>query len=101
MVLPYYYPQFLLRLVFFFSSRRRHTRFSRDWSSDVCSSDLRVATPTPPPAGWHCATLPPSATLGCATQDRLRDAPAFASARQGAARASRAPRGQDQPSSAG
>src|SRR5687768_18010852 len=28
---------------FFFSSRRRHTRCSRDWSSDVCSSDLRVA----------------------------------------------------------
>src|SRR5436309_8837461 len=27
-------------LYFFFSSRRRHTRFSRDWSSDVCSSDL-------------------------------------------------------------
>src|SRR5690606_39935785 len=27
-------------LCFFFSSRRRHTRFSRDWSSDVCSSDL-------------------------------------------------------------
>src|SRR5690606_40220121 len=27
-------------LSFFFSSRRRHTRFSRDWSSDVCSSDL-------------------------------------------------------------
>src|SRR5690606_39543911 len=26
----------------FFSSRRRHTRFSRDWSSDVCSSDLAV-----------------------------------------------------------
>src|SRR5690606_41053753 len=26
--------------VFSFSSRRRHTRFSRDWSSDVCSSDL-------------------------------------------------------------
>src|SRR5690606_32512957 len=25
---------------FFFSSRRRHTTFSRDWSSDVCSSDL-------------------------------------------------------------
>src|SRR5690606_25154229 len=30
--------------VFFFSSRRRHTRFSRDWSSDVCSSDLGVFT---------------------------------------------------------
>src|SRR5690606_39571974 len=28
---------------FFFSSRRRHTRFSRDWSSDVCSSDLLLA----------------------------------------------------------
>src|SRR5690606_4432668 len=28
---------------FFFSSRRRHTRFSRDWSSDVCSSDLVVS----------------------------------------------------------
>src|SRR5690606_40662681 len=32
-----------LALPFFFSSRRRHTRFSRDWSSDVCSSDLRAA----------------------------------------------------------
>src|SRR5436305_9534618 len=33
---------------FFFSSRRRHTRCGRDWSSDVCSSDLhikRVSTP--------------------------------------------------------
>src|SRR5206468_5182992 len=33
--------------VFFFSSRRRHTRSDRDWSSDVCSSDLSVdATPS-------------------------------------------------------
>src|SRR5690606_7551975 len=32
-------------LLFFFSSRRRHTRFSRDWSSDVCSSDLLIFTP--------------------------------------------------------
>src|SRR5690606_40954012 len=31
-----------VRFFFFFSSRRRHTRFSRDWSSDVCSSDLLV-----------------------------------------------------------
>src|SRR5215475_9540265 len=29
------------RAFFFFSSRRRHTGFSRDWSSDVCSSELR------------------------------------------------------------
>src|SRR5690606_41169511 len=28
-------------IFFFFSSRSRHTRFSRDWSSDVCSSDLK------------------------------------------------------------
>src|SRR2546428_613332 len=28
------------RRLFFFSSRRRHTRSDRDWSSDVCSSDL-------------------------------------------------------------
>src|SRR5882762_11616201 len=28
---------------FFFSSRRRHTRFKCDWSSDVCSSDLNAA----------------------------------------------------------
>src|SRR5699024_9805857 len=41
--------------VFFFSSRRRHTRSKRDWSSDVCSSDLRgrersvVATPSKAP----------------------------------------------------
>src|SRR5207249_7217062 len=33
--------------VFFFSSRRRHTRSKRDWSSDVCSSDLVVATAMP------------------------------------------------------
>src|SRR3712207_921122 len=30
----------MIRSVFFFSSRRRHTRYWRDWSSDVCSSDL-------------------------------------------------------------
>src|SRR5690349_22867151 len=28
-------------MIYFFSSRRRHTRSLRDWSSDVCSSDLR------------------------------------------------------------
>ena len=31
--------------VFFFSSRRRHTRYIGDWSSDVCSSDLFVSNP--------------------------------------------------------
>src|SRR5690625_7566808 len=33
----------LLCFVFFFASRRRHTRWPRDWSSDVCSSDLNSA----------------------------------------------------------
>src|SRR5690554_3038882 len=33
------------RLLFFFSSRRRHTRCGRDWSSDVCSSDLEGCNP--------------------------------------------------------
>src|SRR5438270_8998153 len=35
--------------VFFFSSRRRHTRFDCDWSSDVCSSDLAAVSTSPPP----------------------------------------------------
>src|SRR6266581_7004697 len=35
-----------IRLVFFFSCRRRHTRWTGDWSSDVCSSDLRQPHPS-------------------------------------------------------
>src|SRR5699024_11985280 len=34
-------------LCFLFSCRRRHTRSKRDWSPDVCSSDLPVTAPTP------------------------------------------------------
>src|SRR5262249_59047638 len=34
-------------LVFFLSSRRRHTRLVSDWSSDVCSSDLDACVPPP------------------------------------------------------
>src|SRR3989475_5362802 len=37
----------MLVFFFFFSSRRRHTRFDCDWSSDVCSSDLR----------WQCDAM--------------------------------------------
>src|SRR3712207_1285337 len=37
------YDEVIIRDVFFFfSSRRRHTRYWRDWSSDVCSSDLQL-----------------------------------------------------------
>src|SRR5256886_6959755 len=32
-----------VEFLFFFSSRRRHTRFDCDWSSDVCSSDLKIS----------------------------------------------------------
>src|ERR671913_244841 len=48
---------------FFFSSRRRHTRYWRDWSSDVCSSDLRVEPVARPRAltslnsAAHCALV--------------------------------------------
>src|SRR5439155_16695831 len=37
---------YLFLFFFFFSSRRRHTRWPRDWSSDVCSSDLFLLCPT-------------------------------------------------------
>src|SRR6476661_5759697 len=35
-----------LLCIFFFSSRRRHTRFKCDWSSDVCASDLDELVPS-------------------------------------------------------
>src|SRR5690606_39819608 len=43
-------------VLFFFSSRRRHTRFSRDWSSDVCSSDLCLAGQAKQAAGQVAGT---------------------------------------------
>src|SRR3712207_8393110 len=46
---------------FFFSSRRRHTRYWRDWSSDVCSSDLvsclGVGLPPRNDSPWSCTVL--------------------------------------------
>src|SRR3712207_7064928 len=41
----------LLFISFFFSSRRRHTRYWRDWSSDVCSSDLLMGLMLSPAPG--------------------------------------------------
>src|SRR5439155_11435333 len=56
-------------LVFFFSSRRRHTRWPRDWSSDVCSSDLSCGGSMKPAVdtivGWLHA-----AAAGCMNQER-------------------------------
>src|SRR5258707_8031418 len=41
-----YYWLAICSVFFFFSSRRRHTRYWRDWSSDVCSSDLSRSADT-------------------------------------------------------
>src|SRR2546422_8373620 len=54
-------------MLFFFSSRRRHTRCSRDWSSDVCSSDLTVALGTNPGGAILSGTTPVAAVGGVAT----------------------------------
>src|SRR5690606_40951736 len=46
-----------------FSSRRRHTRFSRDWSSDVCSSDLIPAEKRPVNTVFQSYALFPHMTV--------------------------------------
>src|SRR5699024_11913650 len=50
---------FFVIFLFFFSSRRRHTRSKRDWSSDVCSSDLRNNTSQLPQVSiqWLCIKI--------------------------------------------
>src|SRR5260370_32329241 len=53
-------PVLILFVFFFFSSRRRHTRFKCDWSSDVCSSDLGRADPDE-----FTVELPESACVYC------------------------------------
>src|SRR6266487_5397076 len=53
--------------VFFFSGRRRHTRWTGDWSSDVCSSDLSALAAWPEPAAWpELAVWPELAAPGTA-----------------------------------
>src|SRR5258706_3142613 len=49
--------------LFFFSSRRRHTRLVSDWSSDVCSSDL---------SPWACSTRTPQFVFACCTRASQR-----------------------------
>src|SRR5699024_11753640 len=69
-IFSYYY-----LFYFFFSSRRRHTRSKRDWSSDVCSSDL---------AFRHISLLPGSRRALCPPKNgpRARTGRAHARARQ-------------------
>src|SRR2546429_5787714 len=71
----------LCRIVvfFFFSSRRRHTRCSRDWSSDVCSSDLAIDVASRPYgksawAGKPCGvvSVSPGAVGGFGANHHLR-----------------------------
>src|SRR3712207_8502700 len=50
--------------VFFFSSRRRHTRYWRDWSSDVCSSDLALLLL----AGYAATVVAPAVAKGTTTR---------------------------------
>src|SRR5207253_10158877 len=49
---------------FFFSSRRRHTRWPRDWSSDVCSSDLPDSGQACTPTGSQPTTIDCRPNLG-------------------------------------
>src|SRR5260370_3751127 len=65
----------LMEKCFFFSSRRRHTRFKCDWSSDVCSSDLAAG------AGGH----------GAAHEEHAKEGALHMSSAQ----AARVPRGEN------
>src|SRR5256886_13442687 len=69
--MSYVYCSFCVFFFFFFSSRRRHTRFDCDWSSDVCSSDLRDDDRALQPA--HQSGRPPGrrgTSAGVARQGR-------------------------------
>src|SRR5437868_14054398 len=50
--------------MFFFSSRRRHTRSKRDWSSDVCSSDLKGLNAISGDSGYETRTVLPEIAAG-------------------------------------
>src|SRR5690348_6778903 len=60
---------------FFFSSRRRHTRWTGDWSSDVCSSDLRGESRQfwPEMVGFKYKMSNLQAAIGCAQLERIEE----------------------------
>src|SRR5256884_8131378 len=69
-------------MFFFFSSRRRHTRCSRDWSSDVCSSDLDDTAKRFESYGWHVERVADGNDLGAldgalAAARRVADRPSL------------------------
>src|SRR2546421_7324831 len=61
----------LARCFFFFSSRRRHTRSDRDWSSDVCSSDLPIYDPATHQQFMGCDGNTPNVI--CSTDPRMQN----------------------------
>src|SRR3989475_8251619 len=65
-------------MLFFFSSRRRHTRFDCDWSSDVCSSDLILDRSQDLLLERSGSTIPELKSVVPGIEDRGRLAPALA-----------------------
>src|SRR5690625_6631531 len=63
-------PAVIVVLFFFFSSRRRHTRWPRDWSSDVCSSDL-TSLKSVPSELYEAATLDGCTEIQIATRIKV------------------------------
>src|SRR5437660_5874869 len=73
-VLFFFFFSYMFIFFFFFSSRRRHTRWPRDWSSDVCSSDLSKTSiglaadmaerMRKRSGGQFCRTIPDGQTAG-------------------------------------
>src|SRR5271170_2688189 len=74
---------------FFFSSRRRHTRSTRDWSSDVCSSDLtgRTAGPDRPPYAPARAGRMVAGSMAMPSTTLISESPAAPAATQAPATA--------------
>src|SRR4051812_50001107 len=66
----------LFVLFFFFSSRRRHTRLTCDWSSDVCSSDLGPLGPAVVGTGIAALTLVPTIAVAVVQRRRSLSQPA-------------------------
>src|SRR5947209_16352370 len=68
------YPCYVLLYIFFFffSSRRRHTRYWRDWSSDVCSSDLPPVDPRCPAIASASSCSRPAAGCSSARSEERR-----------------------------
>src|SRR5207249_9004676 len=82
-------------LLFFFSSRRRHTRSKRDWSSDVCSSDLRAGSTPHLEEVCHGNVLHSHQLDGSGDQKRQRFAQARGRCKKGGQGHRRRPRSEE------